>query len=264
MSVPGSMMEVNTPESSSGHALASTPELMNISPMSGSQPTPQGTQTVLDELLKQRECLWSKKQQLTTRIRAISQKSSSVIDAMSEEELMKMYESLQEELLQKTVAIDSKELIIQGEHLNQTLLAVHNMADTDGDLEIQRQKRELNRLLEELGALSSQIGAAQKKKVKKETDLEKIRAENSECLQKSRELFSKIDAKKKEKEEELRALTVSKGVNYSLHDRLNSEIQMSSLTNNTLQCLILGSGINWAEDENLCKLMLEAGKPVSI
>lgn len=50
----------------------------------------------------------------------------------------------------------------------------------------------------------------------------------------------------------------------SVYDQLDSKLNKMTLINNVTQGLILGSGINWAQDEELCDLMIEAGQSVNV
>jgi predicted DNA-binding helix-hairpin-helix protein len=47
---------------------------------------------------------------------------------------------------------------------------------------------------------------------------------------------------------------------FSIHEVMQAKLQLNYIQNNVLQGLILGSGLNWAQDEKLCTLMQEAGK----
>ncbi|XP_052767505.1 uncharacterized protein LOC128208150 isoform X2 [Mya arenaria] len=172
-----------------------TPDLMNVSPLSGQEqesqgpasqgPAPMGGTSSMDALLHEREQLHSQTLQLKSHIHCLEADSSSVIDQMPPNELLKLYESLKEEYLQKTVAIDSQELLIRGEHLNEILLSIYNTADTDHDL--QAQKRRVDDLQEEMRSLVAKIGTAQKQKAQMQNSLEKIKKENTESYMRESE-----------------------------------------------------------------------------
>jgi len=45
---------------------------------------------------------------------------------------------------------------------------------------------------------------------------------------------------------------------------MDSKQQELSVINSVTQGLILGSGVNWGQDEELCDLMINAGMPTNI
>lgn len=50
----------------------------------------------------------------------------------------------------------------------------------------------------------------------------------------------------------------------SVYDKMDKKLQELTIVNNVTQGVILGSGVNWAQDEELSTLMINAGMPVDI
>ncbi|XP_045216522.2 centromere protein H-like isoform X2 [Mercenaria mercenaria] len=255
-----SISPANAERGSVSRLSQATPELMNISPLSDGTPVSRSKEKSLEELLKKREWLYSQRNQLKSQIDAIQSESAKIIDKMPPDQLKKLYEKLREDLLQKTVVRDGRELILKGECLNKATMSILQ-CELNGQCDSQTldKKRELENLLEEYTTLASQVAKEHKENSKLRENVERLKMENYALLKKSRELYSEIGEKRKAKEEELKALTTdSKGK--SIHELMQSKLQLNFVQNNTLQGLILGSGLNWAQDEKLNKLMIDAGK----
>lgn len=255
-----SISPANTGRDSVNRLSQGTPELMNISPLSDGTPIPRNQQKSVEEMLRQREWLYSQRNQLKSQIYAVESESSRSIDFLPCSQLKKLYEKLKEDLLQKTVVHDGRELILKGECLSKVTLSILK-CDVDGacDPDLLDKKRQLEMILEEYTTLASKVAKEHKETADLRENLEKLKKENFELLKRSRELYSEIGEKRKAKEEELETLTTNdKGK--SIHEAMKKKLQQNFIQNNTFQGLILGSGINWAQDEKLCKLMLDAGK----
>ena len=48
----------------------------------------------------------------------------------------------------------------------------------------------------------------------------------------------------------------------SIHEEMKLKLQLNYIQKNIQQSLILGSGLNWAQDDKLRKMMQDAGKSV--
>ena len=48
----------------------------------------------------------------------------------------------------------------------------------------------------------------------------------------------------------------------SLYDQVDTEVQHATLINGTIQRFLLASKIDWAQNQELCQLMIDCGKPV--
>ncbi|KAL4228255.1 hypothetical protein ACF0H5_013688 [Mactra antiquata] len=231
-------------------------ELMHVSPFASD--VPKDSEEMILHLLQKHELLEMEKNNIAAEIESKSSGTSHIINSMPEDQLKELYEELKENLLRKTVVHDRQELMNKQKCLNQTAMSILHPITSQDSLSYDR-KRELENLMDQYVTVTSQVAKAHQEFMAVEEDLEKIKKENFELLQKTRTLYVDIGDKKKAKEEELIALTKNKD-GKSIHEQLQSKLQLNTIQNNTLQMLILGSGINWAQDDKINKLMLEASK----
>lgn len=230
---------------------------MNISPLLKSSP---GDQQSVEMTLQERDRLYSQRNQLEAEIHALQ--SGNIIDNVPDVELPKLYGKLQQGVLLRSFIHYSQDVIMKREHRLSVLKGVSDGKASQQQVE-DMSFRELVMLLDEYADLALQVEKEQKEVAVMKKDLEKIKAENVGLLEKSRQLFSKIGEKKLEREEELKQLTTGSD-GKSIHDKLQTKLQLNVIQNNTFQGLILGSGIQWTQDENLNKFMLDAGQNVHV
>lgn len=232
---------------------------MNISPLSGDGSTDSAAQSQaslrVQDLLNKQEWLLEQKVQLEAQVLASNPGFAEELDTMNAEELQQLCDSLQAELLVKTSVHDSRQNLLQSERINQAAMSALK-SDDSSSAKVQSLFTEMTRLAEE-------VGKQHKENVELQAELDKYKRENRELQNKSRELYSHIEKKKKEKEEEIAVLTNDPS-GKSITAQLKSKLDVHKVQSNVLQKLILGSGVNWAQDEKLQSIVLECGQSVNI
>lgn len=243
--------------------IESTPEQLNgLAHIESSLIT--GNRQTVEELLQEREWLCCRRSQLKAELQASQTGPRNYIDDVPDEELPQLYDGLKNKLLMKAVVHNGRELFKEQVIGRREMLA-DILCDEDGetDQEMLEMKRELESLLDEYTAVAVQVAKEYQEVEALEKTLKDIKAENLELSKKSQALYSQIEKKKQEREEELKILTTdSSGT--SVHDKLKTKLHQNFIQNNTLQALILGSGLDWTQDPKLRQMMISAGRTVNI
>lgn len=250
-------------QSSAPSTVQTTPELMNVSPLVGNsgEPVVNSVTLPVKEALKKRDWLDNQLHQLKVQLYMKKSDHCKAIDSIPEDELNKMHQKLKDELINKTAVQDSQEQILRGEHLVKTARDILNSdLNGSGDKTTVARKRELENLLNEFTTVSSDVARKHKDIVKLRDELTDVKKRNFEQLKRCRQLYQEIDHKKKLREEELESLSTDP-VGQRLHEELKAKLQENSILCNILQGLILGSGINWAQDDSVQTLLLETAQP---
>ncbi|XP_078313559.1 uncharacterized protein LOC111129783 [Crassostrea virginica] len=124
-----------------------------------------------------------------------------------------------------------------------------------GDVPLRTPEQEyLESLMERQCTLVSDIMRTLKDCRKHQEELDQVKKETRDIQVENRRLFREIK-EKQEKQEKIRYQE-----NQSLFEELDQQMQMISITRCILQGLIVGSGVHWAENQQLQELVLKLGE----
>lgn len=116
----------------------------------------------------------------------------------------------------------------------------------------------LENLLERQCTLVSDIMRTLKDCTKYQEELDHVKKENRDILVENRQLLKEL----KEKQENTKKINDQE--TQSLCEELDQQLRMISITRAILQGLIVGSGVHWAENQQLQELVLKLGEVLQI
>ncbi|XP_048735001.2 kinesin-like protein KIF21A [Ostrea edulis] len=116
----------------------------------------------------------------------------------------------------------------------------------------------LENLLERQCSVVSDIMRTLKECRKYQEELDEVKKDNRDIQMKNRQLLREL----KEKQESQK--NISDQETKSLCEELDQQLQMISITKCILQGLIVGSGVHWADDQQLQELVIKLGDVLQI
>ncbi|XP_061172239.1 uncharacterized protein LOC133181695 isoform X1 [Saccostrea echinata] len=120
------------------------------------------------------------------------------------------------------------------------------------------EKEYLENLMERQCCLVSDIMRTLKECRKYQEELDEVKKENRDIQVENRQLLKEL----KEKQESRKKMHDQE--TQSLCEELDQQLQMISITRCILQGLVVGSGVHWAENQQLQELVLKLGEVLQI
>ncbi|KAL3865449.1 hypothetical protein ACJMK2_042837 [Sinanodonta woodiana] len=268
-------------------SVAGTPELMNISPLGQSQKiTPEGftvspltankdfAGNVQDSFTNKKATRtktcraedgflyhdWLKAQVLQHKaeLLMLSDPEYGKFDSMTKEELQEIMPKLKKDLVIAASVHGCQNRVMKSLYFTKTIEQIMYGTDVSlgsGDSAAESEKRRhLEELFENSCRTVTELGQVQQELERLQDEYIAIKKKNFELMKKSRQLYAELQARKQTKEDNIVNLSQDQE-SRRLSDQYKNTVQKITILKETLQGLILGSGVNWMQDEKLAKLV---------
>ncbi|XP_038078150.1 uncharacterized protein LOC119745687 [Patiria miniata] len=183
-----------------------------------------------------------------------------VSSAKDQDQLNERILKLQQELLKESTSHSLKELALRRLQLSDTFLQILFPASTSQSAVEQRDK--FRDLTSRQSQLVTEVIGHQKVCQRTQDELDSVRKECVEIKKRNREVMGELLKKNEERKQQASSYDNEK------HRQVQGEIKRIlshiQIGRNILQGLVVGSGVNWAEDEHFKELMLDLGRPVQL
>ncbi|XP_071794564.1 centromere protein H-like [Asterias amurensis] len=167
---------------------------------------------------------------------------------------------LQQQLLQESTNHSLKELAVKRLQLSDTLLQTLFPASSNQASLEQRDK--FNDSTSKQIELVTEVIGHQKVCQRVQEELDAVRKECLEHKKKNREVMMELLQINEQKEKQ--ASNYDDDKQQQAEEEINRILSHITIGRNILQGLVVGSGVNWAEDKDLKEVMLGLGKPVQL
>ncbi|XP_072038241.1 centromere protein H-like [Amphiura filiformis] len=183
------------------------------------------------------------------------------VEADKEDEVKRRVDELQEELVEKTSLHSVKELALQRMQLGSTLLNIlFPPLEEEGSVS-DTERQQFVDLCTRQNELSSDILAINSTCQRLQEELEGVRQKSSEAKKENQGLMEQLRHKNDEKN---KAKQSTSHEAERLHTEIDRQLSHICIGRNILQGLVVGSGVNWAEDEELKELVISLGQHVKL
>ncbi|KAK3606228.1 hypothetical protein CHS0354_037901 [Potamilus streckersoni] len=179
-------------------------------------------------------------------------------DSMTKEELQEIMPKLKKDLVIAASVHSCQNSVMKSLYFTKTteqILYGGDASSGSGDSATMSEKK---RHLEELFANScrtvTELGQVQQELERLRDEIIAIKKKNFELMKKSRQLYAELEARKQTKEYNIVNLSQDQE-SRRLSDQYKKTVQKITILKETLQGLILGSGVNWMQDDKLAKLV---------
>lgn len=236
----------------------SRPQPMTSTPL-GSQEEEEGQQETSTTLLAKQD--WLQAQIDNHKAEALTGGSVAIDDTGGTEVLADLEKKLVEEYIEK----DKKELIIRRMQMGKFLIKQLFEKSTANDVDPSEKEKQIVRikylkdLLDKQCALVSGILKSVKEMEPKQKRLVELKKQNFDQMSRNRQ-----DMQTLHERQNPQSSTNQNQETKNLLEELDKILQKITITRNTLQAVIVGSGINWAQDPAMQELVLEIGKKLEL
>ncbi|XP_022086917.1 centromere protein H-like [Acanthaster planci] len=230
--------------------------LLSTSQAAGSQPGGKPDQKLL-QYIRYKEWLDTVKRDHEAAFEARRVVSSAKDQEQLDERILKF----QKELLKESTVHSLKELALRRLQLSDTLLQILFPTSPSGSAASQ-QRDKFRDLTSKQSELVSEVIGHHKVCQRVQDELDSVQKECVDLKKRNRDIMAELLQTNKEKNQQ------ASNYDNEKHRQVQGEIQRTmshiQIGRNILQGLILGSGVNWAEDGHLKELMLSLGRPVEL
>ncbi|XP_054842833.1 centromere protein H [Eublepharis macularius] len=195
------------------------------------------------------------KQHLMEYNTAINASEESFPDQVIDEKVVESsVEDLEREMEEVKISYQNKTLALQRIQVTEALRAKLKNDDADAKL--------IWDTIKHIMLLSTAILKSQQKSRELEEKLNKVKQSRLALKRAGECALARIHEKKRKQKEELENMQVGEMLTKA-NRNLQQEIKMTTLIQNIFQNLIIGSGVNWAEDPDLKAIVLQLEKNVA-
>ncbi|PVD19377.1 hypothetical protein C0Q70_19865 [Pomacea canaliculata] len=188
------------------------------------------------------------------------------------EELQKRISELQRELLKVSADLSIREIVLRKMQFSQALsdklfdepLPLSDITVKNGSSSVPgEERRKFEALVQEQSSLSNTILRKHERVEELQKELDNVRKQNFELKKKNRGLMEIITQHRKRLETAMDDVKSSPAC-LGLKEELENTVARMNIAKCTLQALIVGSGVNWAQDSELAETVFLCGESLNL